>query len=58
MNSSDPVKLQKDLENIYEWANNVNMEFNGDKFEAIRYWPDQDLGSVFKEEFKYRNEDD
>ena len=33
------------------------MEFNGDKFECIRYWPDEDLGSVFKEEFKYVNED-
>ena len=26
--SEDPVKLQKDLETIYKWANDVNMEFN------------------------------
>ena len=32
------------------------MEFNGDKFECIRYWPDPDIGSVFKEEFKYKSE--
>ena len=32
------------------------MEFNGDKFECIRYWPDPDIGSVFKEEFKYQSE--
>jgi len=32
------------------------MEFNGDKFECIRYWPDSDIGAVFKEEFKYRSE--
>ena len=56
-NSGDPIQLQKDLESIYEWANIVNMEFNGDKFESIRYWPDKDLGAVFKEEFKYKNED-
>lgn len=35
----------------------MNMEFNGDKFECIRYWPDEDLGMVFKEEFKYVNEE-
>ena len=55
--SSDPIQLQKDLDTIYKWASDVNMEFNGDKFECIRYWPDQDIGAVFKEEFKYRNED-
>ena len=54
--SGDPIELQKDLQTIYAWAKHVNMEFNGDKFEVIRYWPDQDLGSVFKEEFKYYDE--
>ena len=34
------------------------MEFNSDKFECIRYWPDEDLGAVFKKEFKYVNEED
>ena len=55
--STDPIQLQKDLETIYKWAKDVNMEFNGDKFECIRYWPDKDIGSVFKDEFKYENED-
>ena len=58
VNSDDPVQLQNDLKTIYTWANKVNMEFNGDKFECIRYWPDNDLGAVFKEEFKYKNEED
>ena len=54
--SNDPLQLQKDLDTIYQWAKDVNMEFNGDKFECIRYWPDPDFGAVFKAEFKYRNE--
>ena len=53
----DPGQLQHDIETIYKWATEVNMEFNGDKFECIRYWPDEDLGAVFKEEFKYTNEE-
>ena len=32
------------------------MQFNGDEFEFIRYWSNQDLGSAFKAEFKYINE--
>ena len=35
----------------------MNMEFNGNKLECIRYWPDEDLGMVFKEDFKYVNEE-
>ena len=53
--SSDPVQLQRDIETIYKWASDVNMEFNGDKFECIRVWPDEELGMVF-EELKYVNE--
>ena len=34
--------LQADLEAIYRWAEQVNMVFNADKFELIRYWPKQD----------------
>ena len=49
--TEDSIQLQKDLETIYAWANEVNMEFNGDKFECIKYWPDSDIGSVLKEEF-------
>ena len=55
--SQDPVHLQKDIESIYKWASEMNMKFNGDKFEGIRYWPDEDLDMVFKEEFKYVNEE-
>ena len=47
--SNDPLQLQKDLDTIYQWAKDVNMEFNGDKFECIHYWPDPDIGAVFKE---------
>ena len=30
--SQDSVHLQKDIESIYKWASEMNMEFNGDKF--------------------------
>ena len=33
--SLDNVQLQDDLKTIYSWAEEVNMEFNGDKFECI-----------------------
>ena len=36
---SDCAALQSDLEAIYRWAKDVNMIFNGDKLEALRYWP-------------------
>ena len=31
--------LQEDLATIYSWAERVNMTFNSDKFECVRYWP-------------------
>jgi ribonuclease P/MRP protein subunit RPP40 len=31
--------LQDDLEGIYHWAEDVNMVFNSDKFECLRFWP-------------------
>ena len=34
---ADSAQLQKDIETIYKWARVVNMEFNGDKFECIRF---------------------
>ena len=37
---SDCNTLQADLQVIYSWAAKVNMAFNGDKFECMRYWPD------------------
>ena len=36
---ADCPALQTDLQSIYDWAEEVNMEFNGDKFELIRFWP-------------------
>ena len=38
--AADCSDLQKDLELIYAWADLVNMKFNSDKFECLRYWPD------------------
>ena len=39
--ASDCMTLQNDLQSIYSWAEDVAMLFNGDKFEALRYWPDR-----------------
>ena len=36
---ADCSALQQDLASIYSWATEVNMEFNSDKFEVLRYWP-------------------
>ena len=33
----DAQQLQSDLEKVYKWAKNNNMEFNADKFELLRY---------------------
>ena len=37
--SQDCKTLQEDLQTIYAWADRVNMTFNSDKFECVRYWP-------------------
>ncbi len=39
----DADKLQADLESVYQWAIQNNMQFNCDKFECIRYGHDKDL---------------
>ena len=36
---TDCAALQADLATIYSWADEVAMVFNGEKFEALRYWP-------------------
>ena len=36
---ADCQTLQQDLSSIYSWATEVNMMFNSDKFECLRYWP-------------------
>ena len=47
--TADSVTLQKDLEAIYRWALDVNMIFNGDKFELLRFWP----GKMTKPDIAY-----
>ena len=38
----DAKALQLDLEQVYEWAERNNMEFNSLKFELLRYGDDDD----------------
>ena len=35
----DCMALQEDLQAVYRWAEDVNMIFNGHKFEVLRFWP-------------------
>ena len=37
--SRDCPALQRDLQSIYSWAEEVNMIFNSEKFESLRFWP-------------------
>ena len=37
--NQDCKALQEDLQTIYNWAEKVNMTFNSEKFECVRYWP-------------------
>ena len=39
----DVETLQLDLQSIYEWAEENNMEFNFPKFETLRYGNDDDI---------------
>jgi hypothetical protein len=38
-------KLQQDLEAVYKWARDSNMEFNGGKFQLLRYGRNSELKS-------------
>ena len=49
----DCQALQDDLAGIYAWAEDVNMVFNSDKFECLRFWP----GKTSKPEFQYKSPD-
>ena len=49
----DAMELQADLDTLYEWAAHNNMEFNGTKFEAIKYGKKAEL----KEDYNYYNSD-
>ena len=44
----DCSDLQADLQLIYDWATNVNMKFNSDKFECVRYWSNQANAPAFQ----------
>jgi hypothetical protein len=35
---TDCTDLQADLMKVYDWASQVNMHFNADKFECLRFW--------------------
>ena len=50
---SDCQALQEDLTSIYDWAEDVNMTFNADKFECLRFWP----GKVPKPDGHYLSPD-
>ena len=39
----DVENLQGDLDTIYDWQDTNNMQFNGKKFEMLRYGPNTDL---------------
>ena len=49
----DCSDLQRDLGTIYRWAKEVNMHFNGEKFECIRFWPNNTAAP----EFDYKGPD-
>jgi hypothetical protein len=51
--SIDCQSLQEDLASIYSWADDVNMVFNSDKFECLRFWP----GKTQKPESEYLSPD-
>jgi len=42
-NLEDAEKFQRDLKSVYEWAEESNMKFNGDKFQLLRYGEDETL---------------
>ena len=46
--ASDCSELQSDLNLIYQWADNVNMKFNSEKFECLRYWADPEKAPSFQ----------
>ena len=41
--------LQEELATIYSWTEKVNMTFNSEKFECVRYWP----GNVSVPDYQY-----
>ena len=43
----DCEDLQRDLQELYKWAEHVNMQFNADKFECLRFWAKPDKAPNF-----------
>ena len=41
--TEDVANLQSDLEKVFEWARNNNASFNQEKFESLRYGPNEIL---------------
>ena len=54
--SADHAQLQEDLKLIYAWAERVNMSFNSDKFECLRYWPQKVIGDEFRNQYTYTDD--
>ena len=48
MSHNDCADLQYDLNHIYEWAKTVNMRFNSEKFECLRFWADPEKVPSFQ----------
>ena len=46
-NIGDCEQLQSDLQSVYHWAEEVNMEFNSTKFEWVRYTVDGNPAPTF-----------
>ena len=44
----DCSRLQSDLQSIYDWSESVNMSFNSEKFECLRYWADPSKAPTFQ----------
>ena len=42
-NEEDVLKLQANLDKLFEWEEKNNMKFNGAKFQVLRYGPDEDI---------------
>ena len=42
------VNLQSDLDQLYIWAKNNNMTFNGDKFESIKHGENMNLKNSYQ----------
>ena len=39
----DVEELQKNLDKLYQWEVNNKMKFNGEKFQLLRYGPNEDM---------------